>query len=245
MVTTGANGTATFTVSGNGQAGLATVTASMPNQGVSSSLPATISFATQSNPQLVGNVPANVYVSSVTPFTVQFHNAQWGLLANTTVYAQVTGANTGGLSVNGSTPAQSVTATTDANGQVTMSYTAASQITNGITITFYSDAAMQNAYSYTIPFTVVQQGPTLTAKAVSPTEIDLSWTAVTNAVAYQVQRSPDGVNWTTLTPPNGIAALAYNDVGNGINPPVANYTYSYQAAPFYPARVNIVRLSKR
>ena len=235
VVTTGANGTATFNILNYDQAGTAWVTASMPG------VPPTtqsISFTAQTNPQIInGNLTMNVAPSSATSFTLQFLEPP-----NTTVWAQVTNpsvavsqytlANTGGLSVANSNtqPVQSISFTTNAQGQVTLTYTAASQLANGITVTFYNNAAMlfANAYGTTVHFNLVLTGPTIvTATPKSATEIDLSWAAVANALSYKIQRSTDDMTWTTLVSNLSATTTTYADGLSG-TPLQPDTTYYYQ-----------------
>jgi Fibronectin type III domain len=64
----------------------------------------------------------------------------------------------------------------------------------------------------------------LTAIAVSSTEIDLSWTNTDpSTTGYIVQRSPDGLLWTTLTTSVPGTATSYQDLSV-----TAGLTYSYQ-----------------
>ena len=241
-VATGATGTATFTVTNNGQAGSATVSASM--SGVSpQTVP--ITFTSQANPQIItGNQTQSVTVGSTTSFTMAFRNpSTWQLLANTQVWAQVvnpsvgtTGyslANTGGLSVTGgSGTAQSVALTTDANGQVYITYTAASQAGNNITVTFYNTAGMQNnTFNNLTPvqFNIAVAGPTVSLTPMSATEIDLGWTPVANATTYLIQRSKDNVTWTTVVNNLPATNTTYKDGSFGTLLQ-SNTTYYYQVA---------------
>jgi fibronectin type 3 domain-containing protein len=72
-----------------------------------------------------------------------------------------------------------------------------------------------------MPATAPPAAPTgVTAKAVSSSEIDLAWSAVAGALSYQVQRSTDSVNWSTIATPS---ANSYANTGLS-----AASTYSYQ-----------------
>ena len=243
VVTTGTNGTASFNVFSYGQAGTATVQASLT--GVSTPPTQNVTFTAQPNPQLVGSLTSSVSAGSPTPFTMIFRNSNWQPVpANTQVWAQVTNpsatppyslANTGGLSVTGSTtaPVQTLPLTTDSQGQVYVTYTAATILANNITVTFYQDAACQNKYSgqQLIQFNVALLGPTtVTATPKSATEIDLSWTAVANATSYVVQRSTDNVTWTQVGPILAApSSPAYNDLS--VSP---GTTYYYQVGANTP-----------
>jgi predicted phage tail protein len=48
------------------------------------------------------------------------------------------------------------------------------------------------------PQPVAPTAPTLSGKAVSPSQIDLSWTDSSNETGYILQWSSDGKNWSTL-----------------------------------------------
>ena len=55
--------------------------------------------------------------------------------------------------------------------------------------------------------------PTLTLTAASGTEIDLTWSAVTDATSYKIERSTTGTIWTTLAPSPALtgSSASYND----------------------------------
>ncbi len=53
---------------------------------------------------------------------------------------------------------------------------------------------------------------TVTATAVSASRIDLSWSAVTDATGYRVERSPDGTTWSPLSTVAS-AVTSYSDTG--------------------------------
>jgi titin len=55
--------------------------------------------------------------------------------------------------------------------------------------------------------------PGFAAKAVSASEIDLSWPAVTGATTYTIQRSTDNSTWTTLAPKPALSktSVSYSD----------------------------------
>ncbi len=55
--------------------------------------------------------------------------------------------------------------------------------------------------------------PTLTATVASSTQINLSWTNVANESSYQLQRSTDNVNWTTIGGTIAANTTTYNDTG--------------------------------
>ena len=235
VVTTNSNGSATFNILNYDQAGTATLTASM--LGVVPAMQA-VTFTAQPNPQLLnGSLTQNVSPNSMTPLTLQFLEP-----ANTPVWAQVTDpsigqsqasqANTGSLtSITNPTPAFAIPLTTNASGQVALSYTAASQLESGITVTFYNSAAMQstNAYGTVLHFNVVLAGPpSVTATPKSSSEIDLSWYAVPNALSYAIRRSPDCLSWTTVIA--NLAAVANPTYADGTSgtPLQANTIYYYQ-----------------
>jgi fibronectin type 3 domain-containing protein len=72
------------------------------------------------------------------------------------------------------------------------------------TYTEYDDVVVQASTSLPAP-------SGLTATPASSTEIDLSWSPVSGATGYAVQRSPDGsTTWTTVGTPT---STSYNDTG--------------------------------
>ena len=83
VVTTGTNGTASFNVFSYGQAGTATVQASLT--GVSTPPTQNVTFTAQPNPQLVGSLTSSVSAGSPTPFTMIFRNSR--LAARTGEYS--------------------------------------------------------------------------------------------------------------------------------------------------------------
>jgi len=190
----------------------------------------------QTNPQLLnGSVTQNVAPSSTTSLTLAFlepaGTSVWAQVSNPSLAsAQYSMTNTGGLSTaSNPTPAQAIQLVTDANGQVALVYTAASRVETAISITIYNNAAMlaANAYATTLQFNVVLAGPTLTLLPKSSSEIDLSWTPILNALSYVVQRSTDGLNWSTVTSTLSPVITSYNDGAAG-TPLLADTSYSYQ-----------------
>jgi hypothetical protein len=79
-----------------------------------------------------------------------------------------------------------------------------------------------------IPTPTAPAAPTsLAASATSSSEIDLSWTNnATNASAYEVDRSPDGIAWSVLTTALSSTATSYQDTGLS---PMTTYYYRVQA----------------
>jgi titin len=65
----------------------------------------------------------------------------------------------------------------------------------------------------------------LTATASSPSQINLSWSGVSGATSYAVQRSPDGSSWAPLA--SGLTTASYADTG--LQPATA-YFYRVQAS---------------
>lgn len=61
----------------------------------------------------------------------------------------------------------------------------------------------------------------LTAQAMGASEIDLAWQDSANETGFQLQRSPDGLNFATIATLNQ-GVLAYHDTGL---PPTTTYTY--------------------
>jgi len=88
-------------------------------------------------------------------------------------------------------------------------------------------------YLSTPPTTTVPSSPTnLSAKPVSSSQINLSWTAPTNnggspITGYTIERSADGgTNWSSLVPNTGSTATTYSDTGLASN---TSYTYRISA----------------
>ena len=88
----------------------------------------------------------------------------------------------------------------------------------------------------------------LSATAISTSEIDLAWaTAATGVSGYQVDRSTDGTNWTTIASNLPASPLQYKDLGL---PPDTDYFYRVEAmlsaglsAPSDPAEVSTLPLA--
>jgi fibronectin type 3 domain-containing protein len=80
-----------------------------------------------------------------------------------------------------------------------------------------------------------------TATPSSATQVNLAWTAVTDATSYTIQRSADNVAWATVTPGTALtgASTSYNDTGL-----TAGTTYYYRisavdaAGPSVPSPVD-------
>jgi len=54
--------------------------------------------------------------------------------------------------------------------------------------------------------------PSLSVSVISATQINLSWTNVSNESSYQLQRSTNGLSWTTIATPS-VDNTSYNDTG--------------------------------
>ncbi len=68
-------------------------------------------------------------------------------------------------------------------------------------------------------------GFTATATTGSSTSMDLAWTAVTHATNYLIERSIDGVNWSTLTPSPALSGSSATYADTGL---LAGTTYYYR-----------------
>ena len=53
----------------------------------------------------------------------------------------------------------------------------------------------------------------LVATATSASQVNLTWTTVSAAATYKIDRSPDGQTWTTLNTSLNSASVSYNDTG--------------------------------
>jgi titin len=70
----------------------------------------------------------------------------------------------------------------------------------------------------------VTNAPTLSAGATTSSSVTVSWTAVTGAASYLLDRSPDLTNWTNIASPTS-STLSYTDSAVSLT---ANTTYYYR-----------------
>lgn len=79
-----------------------------------------------------------------------------------------------------------------------------------------------------ILYTFPAAPPTLTAKALSSTKIELAWGAIAGETGFRIERSDDNILWTVLTdPPLAVDTKVYDDddAGMGLKP---NTLYYYR-----------------
>ena len=91
------------------------------------------------------------------------------------------------------------------------------------------DPSPQNDTNYWVDViftTTTTQAPaapaTMTASAISPSQVDLSWSAVTDATGYRVERSTDSASWISVTT-TAADMTSYSDTGLA-----AGTTYYYR-----------------
>jgi titin len=152
------------------------------------------------------SLPATPVLSGTLISATQI-NLSWTAISSATVYTVQISTNSGTTWTTLATPTQTTFSATGLTPD--MAYEFRITVSNGA-----GSSAASNVVSLTT-FLAAPAGFAATPSSSSPTEIDLSWTAVTHATTYKLERSLDNATWTTLAPSPALAGTdhAYADTG--------------------------------
>ena len=208
VVTTDANGQATFTLTPQQQTSPLNVRVTGKCGALQSYQD--VLFVPASNPELVTGDTSVVLSTTVSQVWRLNDNKTGAPLASHAVRAAVTSGSLATTDL-----------TTDANGEVTISFTAPALVSN-VTLTF-TDAGTSQRIGNTVTLKIVRTAPTnLVVSAFTATQVSLAWSMVTGEMGYQIQRSLDGLtSWRQI----GAIAQGFNTFNDDTVDPASEYHY--------------------
>src|SRR5437660_1257935 len=123
------------------------------------------------------------------------------------------------------------TITTDLSGGFSATFTVPASTAGSHTVSAKNAASNSASAQFTVTATIPSAPTNLSATAVSPSQINLSWTAPTNnggsaITGYKIERSTDGgTTWSIIVSSTGSTATIYSDTGLA-----SSTTYTYRVS---------------